>query len=158
MTCHSVLPPGRVKSSRALAALLAALLAVLTLTMAACASRTAGGPSATEPSVTADALPHATYTDTTALGTGDGAVLEGTLELRGCLVVTAADTTTVVPVFPASTTTWSAERRQLTVSSSAVEVGATVAFGGSYLTDPGDDITVPPACGKIGRYFLVSTI
>lgn len=102
-----------------------------------------------------DPVRYATYPATTALGEGDGAALDGTLATRdGCLVVETAAGTVVVPVLPASSTTWDGDA--LTIGSSEYRVGDPVHFGGGYTTEA-SGVDLPDACAPIGERFIVST-
>ncbi|MEH1126948.1 hypothetical protein [Micromonospora sp. CPCC 206061] len=100
---------------------------------------------------------YATYQATTALGEGDGAALDGTLATRGeCLVVETDDGSVVVPVLPASATTWDGGAERLTIGSSEYRVGDRVSFGGGY-SGRAPDVEIPSACADLGEHFLVST-
>lgn len=100
---------------------------------------------------------YATYQATTALGEGDGAALEGTLTTRGgCFVVETAAGAVVVPVLPASATTWDGGAERLTIGSAEYRLGDTVSFGGGY-TSQAPDVEVPSECMELGERFIVST-
>lgn len=94
---------------------------------------------------------------------GDGALLEGTLELQdGCLVVLTSyegleDLPPEVPVLPIAVTTW--DGTTLTVEGEATDVGDEIALGGGFSASPGSAGYVPDSChtedDDDGRYFYV---
>jgi hypothetical protein len=121
----------------------------LVLALAACAA----ADNSTEDS----SVRYATYQATTALGEGDGAALDGILTTRrGCLVVETDGGSVVVPLLPASSTTWDGGAERLTVGSSEYRVGDRVSFGGGY-TEQAPDADLPEGCAELGQRFVVST-
>lgn len=90
---------------------------------------------------------------------GDGALLEGTLELQdGCLVVLPIHDGTqepVVPVVPVVATTW--DGTTLTVNASSAAVGEEISLGGGFHARPPDGAVVPECCppATTDRYVVV---
>lgn len=98
----------------------------------------------------------ATYVSEAPFGSGDAALLTGTLRnLDGCIVVEAPDGTVVVPVFPEQETAWGSDG-QLQLAGLTFALDTEVAFGGGS-NAASADYDIPPACAHEGEVFLVSS-
>ncbi|WP_409332670.1 hypothetical protein [Trujillonella humicola] len=125
-------------------------------TLSACSSAPPAADEVTSPPD--EGSPAAAYERTGDWGTGEQALLAGTLRLvDGCLVVEGADGRQTVPVFPTDFT-WREGDSSVEGLGHVVTVDEDVVLTGGFTESAGGVARLPEGCEGAQAYFLVQAI